>query len=691
MKLALLLSAVAPSVGGVLIMGERGTGKSTAVRALADLLPPLERVRGCIFNCAPADGNNLCETCAARLKTEGRLPRERAGVPVVELPLGATEDRVCGTINVERALAEGIKTFEPGLLARADRGFLYIDEVNLLEDHLVDLLLDAAATGRNKVEREGVSVAHNARFVLVGSGNPEEGELRPQLLDRFGLFTEVRTSNNIEERVEIVERSEAFERDREGFVRDTESEQSRLRRRLVRARRAAGSIVVPRPLVRLIAELCARLKVDGHRGELTIARASRALAALEGRRAADEADVRRVAPLALRHRLRRDPLEPTSSGGSRVDDALEEVFGSGDGERARGAARKFERTRLAQNPPTRDAGAGADGVVFDERHADGNVNPGDADGRDDSPSSRGDEKSVPAVDAHLPDVAFDPRAQTKMARGVSASNRTRGARGRSVEASAGGGRYVRAVTVKPASNARIAVEATLRTAVTSRVSPGGATNEARGLSVERSDIRYKQLRRKEGTLYVVAVDASGSMAANRIGQAKGALTHLLRHSYVKRDRVALISFREDEARVVLPPSGSHALAKRAVESLAVGGATPLPGALLRALEIVKRARLRGATRVAFIIFTDGRANVPLDADSTDDKAARKRQIKSEIERLGRALREADVSSVVVDTQNRFTSGGEGESLALALGGRCVYLPALVSETSIKETLALTRV
>src|SRR5205807_4651715 len=338
MKLALLLNVVAPSIGGVLVMGHRGTGKSTAVRALADLLPPLTAVRGCAFNCDPSDAAALCDDCRARLRSGAQLRRERRSVPVVELPLGATEDRVCGTIDLGRALKEGVKAFEPGLLARANRGFLYIDEVNLLEDHLVDLLLDVAATGRNLVEREGVSAEHPARFVLVGSGNPEEGELRPQLLDRFGLCAEVETVTDLDSRVLIVEHREAFDRDPQGFNASRRDEQTRLRRRVLRAARNYESVAVTRPLLRSIAELCVRLGVDGHRGEITIARAARALAAFEGRREVSAEDVRRVAPMSLRHRLRRDPLEH-GGGSARVQNATAELFGeSNSGQSEKGSA-----------------------------------------------------------------------------------------------------------------------------------------------------------------------------------------------------------------------------------------------------------------------------------------------------------------------------------------------------------------
>lgn len=324
MKLALLLSAIEPNIGGVIIMGHRGTGKSTGVRGLADLLPQIRKVRGCVFGCDPDRLSDLCRDCADRLSRD-RLPVKRGAVPVVDLPLGATEDRVCGTLDIERALVEGVKVFEPGLLARANRGFLYIDEVNLLDDHLVDALLDAAASGRNVVEREGISVTHPARFVLVGSGNPEEGELRPQLLDRFGLYTQITTITDIEERVEIVQRRERFDDDPAAFQTAQASEQDKLRRRITRAKKLLGRVEIDHELLMLIATLCVLLKVDGHRGELTIARAARSVAALEGRTRAEAADVESVAVMSLRHRLRRDPLE-TVDDGARIQEALGELI-----------------------------------------------------------------------------------------------------------------------------------------------------------------------------------------------------------------------------------------------------------------------------------------------------------------------------------------------------------------------------
>jgi magnesium chelatase subunit I len=325
MKLAILCAAVDPRIGGVLVFGDRGTGKSTAVRALAALLPKMKAVVGCRYACDPNDHSTACEQCPT-LKA-GKPKTKLVPVPVVDLPLGATEDRVVGALDLERALTAGVKAFEPGLLARAHRGFLYIDEVNLLEDHLVDLLIDVAASGENVVEREGLSVRHPARFVLVGSGNPEEGELRPQLLDRFGLAVEVRTPQDIASRVEVVRRRDAFERDPEAFTERWHKEDDKLRRKLVAARERLNEVQVPDAALERAAQLCMGLGTDGLRGELTVIRAARALAALDGDGVVGDSQIRRVAKPALRHRLRRDPLDDTDAS-ARVDRVAVEIFGA---------------------------------------------------------------------------------------------------------------------------------------------------------------------------------------------------------------------------------------------------------------------------------------------------------------------------------------------------------------------------
>jgi magnesium chelatase subunit I len=325
MKIALLIGAVDPSIGGVLVFGDRGTGKSTAVRALAALLPPMQVVAGCRYACDPRLGRGQCATdCSLR---DGGFEVAMAPLPVVDLPLGATEDRVVGALDLERALTQGVKAFEPGLLARANRGFLYIDEANLLEDHLVDLLLDVAASGENVVEREGISVRHPARFVLIGSGNPEEGELRPQLLDRFGLSVEVSTPTDIPTRVEVIKRRDAYDRHAAAFTKEYAEADAEIRDRLLAARKRLKTVKVPEAILTRAATLCQSLGTDGLRGELTLIRAARALAALQDHKTVTDTELRAVAPSALRHRLRRNVLDDAGST-VRVERALEDVFGT---------------------------------------------------------------------------------------------------------------------------------------------------------------------------------------------------------------------------------------------------------------------------------------------------------------------------------------------------------------------------
>ncbi len=341
LKLALLLCVIDPMIGGVMVMGHRGTAKSTAVRALAALLPTQRAVTGCPYGCDPAAPSPICPHCTApanhtdaakngRSKTRAAPARHASvvrPVPVIDLPLGATEDRVVGALDIERALVDGVQAFAPGLLARANRGFLYIDEVNLLEDHLVDLLLDVAQSGVNVVEREGISVRHPARFVLVGSGNPEEGDLRPQLLDRFGLHARITTIDDVAERVEIVRRRRAFDADPIAFAQQWDRDQQRLQRRIKAAQKRLPTVELTDDALYAAARLCVALAIDGHRGELTLSRAAVALAAFEGRENAQPSDIARVATLSLRHRLRKDPLE-TAGDDARIERAVAETIGA---------------------------------------------------------------------------------------------------------------------------------------------------------------------------------------------------------------------------------------------------------------------------------------------------------------------------------------------------------------------------
>ena len=646
MKLALILNLVDPLIGGVLIMGHRGTGKSTAVRALAHLLPAIEVVAGCPYNCHPS------EPCAHCLTRDDRS-KQSVPVPVVELPLGATEDRVCGTIDIERALASGRKVFDPGLLARANRGFLYIDEVNLLEDHLVDLLLDVAATGRNRVEREGISVEHPASFVLIGSGNPEEGDLRPQLLDRFGLHTEVVTENYLKNRVDIVERRDAYDRDREEFCETFAPEQQQLAKRITRARSNLRKVVVARPLLEKIAQLCADLKVDGHRGELTIMRAARALAAFEGRRAVNENDVRRVSAMSLRHRLRRDALDETATS-DQIEQAVDQVLPQNStAPRTNGQAKDDETDRNPDEPGPQNA---SPDPTFNP------PNPTSSRSRNGDRPNKKDAPSPPAVDKRSRQSQLEEQLQPK-----DRSRKTRSKTRRSAGAKAAmqqlRGRYTRSVAFKEAG-ARVAVDATLRAMVA----------HARGtLTPVASDaLRYKLLKDKQGTLFIFAIDASGSMAANRIARAKSTILRLLRKSYLNRDSVAIVSFHGMTANIDLPPSRSILRARRVLDSLRMGGSTPLGAGLVTTIELIKLVGDKFGETVV-LLFTDGRSNVPLRRKGLNVRALRHLKIEGELRELNVELRKTRARVIVVDTQREFEPSDETRRLAHILQAQFVKL------------------
>ncbi len=644
MKLALLLNVVDPLIGGVLIMGHRGTGKSTAVRALADLLPQIEVISSCPYNCNPNNSENLCDECHKRKSSSS----ERVPVPVVELPLGATEDRVCGTIDIERALAAGRKAFDPGLLARANRGFLYIDEVNLLEDHLVDLLLDVAVTGRNKVEREGISVEHPASFVLIGSGNPEEGELRPQLLDRFGLHAEVKTENYLQNRIDIVERRERYDRDRDAFCESFADDQEQLRKRITRARANLGKIAVERSVLEKIAQLCADLKIDGHRGELTLMRAARALAAFEGRRAVTDNHVKNVSAMSLRHRLRRDALDETATS-EQIERAVDEVF-----------------PRPAPSQPS----SGNGGDVHDQQQP-GKTSKQDkrqrasASGSSARPNNA-DTLSSPAVEGKSGEVKLEEHLRTQD-RGDKSRTRSRRSSGSKMALAQGRGRYTRAVSYRTAG-ARVAIDATLRALVGL-----DSSLQKRSLAPVNSEaLRYKLLKHKRGTLFVFAIDSSGSMAANRIARAKSTILKLLRKSYLNRDSVAIVSFHGTTANVDLPPSRSILRARRVLDSLRMGGSTPLGLGLVTTIELLELVGNKfGETAV--LLFTDGRSNVPLRRGGMNLRAFRRVKIESELRELSVSLSRTRARVVVVDTQKEFESSEETRRLAHILRAQFVKL------------------
>ena len=651
MKLGLVLNVIDPSIGGVLLMGHRGTAKSTAVRGLAELLPDVWAVKNCPYRCDPADIKSACENCRRKLGRKTKPERERSRVSVVDLPLGATEDRICGAIDIQRALSAGVKAFEPGLLARANRNFLYIDEVNLLEDHLVDLLLDVAVTGQNQVERENISVTHPARFVLIGSGNPEEGELRPQLLDRFGLSVDVTTAATPEERVEIVEKREAYDRDPLRFSQSFESKQVGLRKQIIAAQSYVGSTRMDRSLLQRIAALCYDLKVEGHRGELTITRAARSLAAFEGKADVSVREIKRVAPMALRHRLRRDPLEETAES-DRIHRALERVFGETQVSRSQtgndegdGSGRSFKR------------GAGSSTEDTKRRERLGASSPEGVGGNSEQ------KPTAPVGDSEVrfpklppgPSATNTPlRSKTNHRAGTKVRNQLRG-------------RYVRGSVTKEAGS-RLALDATLRTSLANPKRVDTANRQ-----ISQNDFRFKELSRKAGRLHIFVIDTSGSMAAHRIKQAKGAVLDLLKRSYVQRDYVAIVGFGGTAAEIYLPPSRSILRARRVLDSLRVGGGTPLSSGLACALELSRRVRGR-LGEVSLLLFTDGNANVPHKPAGSLNRFQRQAVIDNELRLLRNGFTKERVNVTLVDTENSFLGAKNAETIAKRLGAQYRSLP-----------------
>ncbi|ABG03606.1 protoporphyrin IX magnesium-chelatase [Rubrobacter xylanophilus DSM 9941] len=601
LKLSLLLNAVSPEVGGVLIRGEKGTAKSTAARALASLLPPIRVVSGCPFSCDPKAPNLECPAGPH----PPDAPSAERPVRLVELPVGASTDRLTGTLDLEKALTEGRRAFEPGVLAAAHRGILYVDEVNLLPDHLVDALLDAAAMGTNHVEREGVSVRHPARFVLVGTMNPEEGELRPQLLDRFGLSVEVAGSPEPGERAEVVSRRLLYEADPGGFAALWEGEERELSRRVLRARGLLPSVRLPEEMLRRVSEVCSALGVDGLRGDIVTAKTARALAAWEGRGEVSEEDVRRAALLALPHRRRRAPFEQPGLEPEELDGLL-----SGGEE---------------PDPPE---GGGEPGG---ER-------PGSGERRFSASGS------------------FDPAGIEAPGRGQ------RGAPGRRSRAA---GEHGHPVGAREAGREirDLAPAATLRAAAPHQAERG---REGGGLVLRPEDLREKVREGREGNLLVLVVDSSGSMAArSRMSAVKGAVRALLEDAYRRRDRAAVISFRGEEARLLVPPASGVEAAAARLEELPTGGRTPLAAGLELAAETVLREASREPERrPLLVVITDGRATA-----GEDPLAAARR------------LRERGVPSVVVDTEGGFVRLGLAAELAGALGARYVRLEELEERRS----------
>ncbi|MGW3181045.1 putative cobaltochelatase [Kitasatospora sp. NPDC001119] len=679
LRLGLLLNAVSPAVGGVLVRGEKGTAKSTMVRALAGLLPSIATVDDCRFACDPAAPDPQCPDGPHDSPSSSERPSQ-----LVELPVGVAEDRIVGSLDLERALAEGVKAYEPGLLARAHRGVLYIDEVNLLQDHVVDLLLDAAAMGRSYVEREGVSVRHAARFLLVGTMNPEEGELRPQLLDRFGLTVEIAATRDPAERAEVVRRRLGYDADPAGFAARFAEEERALAERITAARELLPKVELTDVALRQITAVCAAFEVDGLRADIVMARTAVALAAWDGRAEVLEEDVRKAAQLALPHRRRRNPFDAPGLDEEQLDRTLEEHA-------------------QQEEPEPEDDGPGPDGDGGGSDDGDGPEGGPDGGGPDgggapepsdagpeapEAPSPEDPASDGPEAPAQPPVPAQHP-APTRESAPVAAGDpyRTRlftvkgtghGAQGRRSPAETTGGHTIRARRPQGAL-ARLHLTATLQAAAPHQAARG---RSGRALVVHKDDFREQVRQGRESNLVLFVVDASGSMAARqRMTAVKGAVLSLLMDAYQRRDKIGMITFRGSGAELALPPTSSVEVGAARLESLPTGGRTPLAAGLLRAHEVLRVERLRDPSRrPLLVVVTDGRATGGRDALAQSRRAA--------------ALFAAQgTASVVLDCESGPVRLGLARTLAGLLGGTAVSLDELRAEgvaSLVRENRAADR-
>ncbi|NEM08805.1 putative cobaltochelatase [Geodermatophilus normandii] len=648
MRLALLLNAVSPAIGGVLVRGEKGTAKSTTVRALAAVLPPVAVVPGCRFACDPAAPDPACPDGPH----EPAAPAQTRPARLVELPVGASEDRVVGSLDLERALTEGVKAFEPGLLAAAHRGVLYVDEVNLLHDHLVDLLLDAAALGTAYVEREGVSVRHAARFLLVGTMNPEEGELRPQLLDRFGLTVEVAAPRDPAVRAEVVRRRFAHDADPAGFGTAWAPEEASLAARIADARARLPRVVLSDDALRQVTAVCAAFDVDGLRADLVTARTAMAHAAWCGREEVTEDDVRVAARLALPHRRRRNPFDAPGLDDDTLDQALEDSRPE-DGPDDDPAPPDGPGDGGAPPPPQGDDGGPGPG---ESRHRD--------DGSPDGGSPDGGEETAGAAAREKAAVApSDPfRARRLEVPGIGT-----GVAGRRSKARAERGRVVG--SVRPSGPVtRLHLVDTVLAAAPHQVARG---RSGPGLRIAREDLRQATLEGREGNLVLFVVDASGSMGSRaRMGAVKGAVLSLLLDAYQRRDKVGLVTFRGGDAALALPPTWSVEAAAARLRELPTGGRTPLAAGLHRAAETLRVERVRDPQRrPLLVVVTDGRATGARGSDALGAAHA-----------AAQRLAAAGTAAVVVDCESGPVRLGLAGVLGTHLGAHTLRLEELAAES-----------
>jgi len=605
MKKALILNAINPQVGGVLVRGEKGTGKSTAVRALAELLPEIEVVRGCPFNCNPRDISEMCPTCrdailAAQDKPgKGGLKSEKRRIRVVDLPLGSTEDRLLGSLDIETAIKEGRKSLEPGILADVHQGILYVDEINLLDDHVVDILLDSATSGVNVVEREGISFAHPSRFILVGTMNPEEGELRAQLLDRISLHIPIEALHNVDQRVQITLLRNKFEKDPEKFLKEFEPANEKLRRKIKRAQKLLNSIAISERIQLLICKMCKELDVEGHRPDIMLAKTALTLAAYHGKKEIGEKEIKEAAEFILPFRIRKNPFGEEEQRENIFDDIIDQIA-----------------DELDREPPPMD---NQDDTELEDTE--------DAEEIEGKVHKTGKPVEVPKE--------INKRKRDRTVRSGSGKRMKTLATGRK-------GRYLKPKIPKE-DTSDIAFDATVRASAVHQKQRKKNSRVSHALIIKKEDLREKVRQSKVSTLIVLTVDASGSMGVmNRMEAAKGTVFSLLMDAYQHRDRVAMVAFKGKDGHILLPPTSGVELAKKMLVNLPTGGKTPLAAGIMKALSLIKNEKRKDPTVVPMLVLiSDGRSNISI-VEGADPMA--------EIEKLGTMAQEEGVHSIVIDSE-----------------------------------------
>lgn len=674
MKRALMASAVNNTIGGVLIRGDKGTAKSTAARALAEIMPPIMKTVGCRFNCLPGKPTQICDVCSNSAPGTATAP-----VPFINLPLGATEDRVIGSLDFERALKEGRKAFQPGLLASAHRGVVYIDEVNLLADHLVDALLDAAAMGENTIEREGLSFTHPAQIALIGTMNPEEGDLRPQLLDRFGMMVEIESPQDAKIRTEIARRRIDFEKNPHDFCRLWAQEQEQLQHQIARAQTVLKDVELPDILLQLISSICCELGIASLRADIVMNKVSRTLAALDGRKVVKLEDVNEAAELTLPHRRRRKPNESPGLNKEQLQSLMDKARQEStepSKSNALKAQMNVDASKMSEDESTEPSGTDRE-----KKQANATVSNGQEQGSSESSNSetpqsrrqphdmgmRNDEFKCDdqASDGNNPEgnstVYGAAQQEINLKLSVSSENNWQNNGKRSVTINNKRGQYMRA---QPAQNpASLAIDATLRHSI---------LRNAGALNVTKEDFHEKIRAGRDGNLIVFVVDTSGSMSAlQRMEMVKAAAVSLLNDAYQKRDKVAVITFGGEEAELAVPATKKVDLVEKNLRELPTGGRTPLSHALACAMEFLSKSLPNETGEPLLVFLTDGKTNVPL-VQGNDPWL--------ESLQLGKQIADIGFPCVLIDTECGYVRLGHARELADAMQAEYIALDKLSAET-----------